>query len=252
MPATPPPDIQVQWGLPPAPWRDRVEFMLWQPAETTGARAHEVTPDANVDLLIEVSSSACKAWLYGPVTRMAHVPTRAGCDYCVIHFQPGALPRLVDACPAELVDTAVELRQVGGLSVDALGEQLVRANSVAQRWKRVEGALQRASWPALDTFDRAWRYLQTHGAMPAVAELSDALHLSPRTLERAFRERLGLSPRTFRRIHRLQRALATMRSAPTRSLAELALASGYADHAHLTREFRALMGRAPSQLRASR
>jgi AraC-like DNA-binding protein len=114
----------------------------------------------------------------------------------------------------------------------------------------VEGALQRASWPALDTFDRAWRYLQAQGAMPAVAELSDALHLSPRTLERAFRERLGLSPRTFRRIHRLQRALATMRSAPTCSLMELALASGYADHAHLTREFRALMGRAPSQLRA--
>jgi len=251
MPGTTTGDIVVQWAYPSAPWRERVEFMLWQPAQPTQARVHEVTPDANVDLLIEVSGSACRAWLYGPVTRLAHVRSNAGCDYCVVHFHPGAMPRLVEASPAELVDTAVELRQVGDLSIDALGEQLVHAGSVEQRWQRVEAALQKASWPALDTFDRAWRYIQARGGMQPVAELSDALHLSPRTLERAFQERLGLSPRTFRRILRLQRALETLRSEPSRSLAELALASGYADHAHLTREFRDLLGRAPSQLRAS-
>jgi AraC-like DNA-binding protein len=86
--------------------------------------------------------------------------------------------------------------------------------------------------------------------MPSVAELSEALHLSPRTLERAFRERLGLAPRVVRRLLRFQQALAAMRAEPARSLAEIAIASGYADHAHLTREFRALMGRAPSEFRA--
>jgi AraC-like DNA-binding protein len=111
-------------------------------------------------------------------------------------------------------------------------------------------ALRHVPWPALDTFDRAWRSLLARGGMPSVAELSEALHLSPRTLERAFRERLGLAPRVVRRLLRFQQALAAMRAEPARSLAEIAIASGYADHAHLTREFRALMGRAPSEFRA--
>ncbi|WP_224362082.1 AraC family transcriptional regulator [Hyalangium versicolor] len=249
MPATMMPDLQVQWARPPSSWRERVEFMLWQPAQATQARAHEVTPDANVDLLIELSESDCRAWLYGPVTRTARFRTREGCDYCVVHFLPGAMPRLVDACPAELVDTAVELRSVGGVSVDGLGEQLVRARSMEQRWQLMGGVLRSATWPELDTFDRAWRYLQAQEDMPSVAQLSEALHLSSRTLERAFQERLGFSPRTFRRIHRLQQALAKLRSESARSLTEIALASGYADHAHLTREVRALTGRTPTEFR---
>jgi AraC-like DNA-binding protein len=252
MPATTKPDARIQWERPPAPWAERIEFLLWQPPESAREQVHEVAPDANGDLLFEVSETGCRAWLYGPVTRRTLIPSRAGCAYGVVHFHPGALPRLVDAHPAELVDSAVELREVGGVPVDALGERLARASSVGQRWAQVSAALTRAKWPPLDTFDRAWRYWAAQGDMPGVAELSEALHLSPRTLERAFQERLGMSPRTFRRIQRLQRVLVRLRSEPLGSLTELAVESGYADHAHLTREFRALMGRAPSEFRAER
>lgn len=252
MPATTKPDARIQWGQPPAPWMDRVEFLLWQPAESAQARVHEVAPDTNGDLLVELSETGCRAWVYGPVTRLTRISTRARCTYAVVHFHPGAMPRLVDAHPAELVDRAVELREVGGVPVEALGEQLSRAGSMAQRWERLGAALARAKWPPLDTFDRAWRHLAARGETPGVAELSEALHLSERTLERAFQERLGLSPRTFRRIQRLQRVLAGLGSGQAGSLAELAVESGYADHAHLTREFRALMGRAPSEFRAGR
>lgn len=252
MPATTKPDVRVQWGRPPAPWADRVEFLLWQPPEASQARVHEVAPDANGDLLLELSETGCRAWVYGPVTRLATVPSRQGCAYAVIQFHPGAMPRLVDAHPAELVDQSVELREVGGVTVEELGEQLSRAGSMAQRWERLGAALARAKWPPLDTFDRAWRHLAARDGTPSVTELSEALHLSERTLERAFQERLGLAPRTFRRIQRLQRVLAGLGSGQVSSLAELAAASGYADHAHLTREFRALMGRAPSEFRAGR
>jgi AraC-like DNA-binding protein len=176
--------------------------------------------------------------------------TQAGCAYAVVHFHPGAAPRLVDAHPAELLDHAVELRKVGGVPVEDLGEQLSRATSMGERWERLGAALARSTWPPLDTFDRAFRHLTAQGGMPSVAELSEALHLSERTLERAFQERLGMSPRTFRRIQRLQRVLSELRSGQAGSLAKLAAESGYADHAHLTRELRALTGRTPSELRA--
>lgn len=252
MPATTQPDARIQWGRPPAPWTDRIEFLLWQPPESAQARVHEVAPDANGDLLLELSETGCRAWLYGPVTRLATVSTRSGCAYAVVQFHPGAMPRLVDARPAELVDCAVELRQVGGVPVEELGEQLCRAGSMAERWERLGAALARSTWPPLDTFDRAFRHLTAQGGALGVAALSEALHLSERTLERAFQERLGLPPRTFRRIQRLQQVLSGLRSGQAGSLADLAAASGYADHAHLTREFRALMGRAPSAFRAER
>ena len=81
--------------------------------------------------------------------------------------------------------------------------------------------------------------------------LAEALHMSPRTLQRAFKERVGFSPGTYARITRFQAALSTLRQEPTRSLSEVAHQLGYADHAHMTREFRELTGRTPSDFRRS-
>jgi AraC-like DNA-binding protein len=229
-----------------------VDFLLWQPPGSSTAVEHEVAPDANADLLIEVSDTHCRVVLYGPVTRLTRVQVRADCGYGVVHFHPGAMPRLVDASPAELVDGTAELRRVGDLSVDALGEQLGRAGSSEARWELLGRTLQRLSWPRLDTFDRALNQLVVQAPSPRVGELAEALHLSPRTLERAFRDRVGLPPRTFQRILRLQSALSALRSDARRSIAEVAFASGYADHAHLTREFRSFIGCTPSDFRARR
>jgi AraC-like DNA-binding protein len=252
MPATTPLDGRTQWMRPPAALADRIDFILWQPPGTRAVESvHEVTPDANTDLLIEVSDTHCRAVLYGPVTRTVEVRTRADRGYAVVHFHPGAMPRLVDASAAELVDSAVELRRLTDLPVDALGERLVQADSMEARYASLLQTLEQVRWPARDTFDRALHHVLTREATPRVAELAEALHLSPRTLERAFRERVGLPPRMFHRILRLQSALTTLRSAPGRSIAEVAFASGYADHAHLTREFRALTGRTPSDFRAA-
>lgn len=252
MPATTPPDSRTQFLRPPAALADRIDFILWQPPGTGDAESvHEVTPDANADLLIEVSDTHCRAMLHGPVTRTLQVRTRADRGHAVVHFHPGAMPRLVDASPLELVDSAVELRRLAGLPVDALGELLARAESTGALQAALLKAFEAVRWPPRDTFDRALQHLLAREGAPRVSELAEALHLSPRTLERAFRERVGLAPRTFHRILRLQSALSTLRSAPGRTIAEVAFASGYSDHAHLTREFRALTGRTPSEFRAA-
>jgi AraC-like DNA-binding protein len=250
MPAMTPPDLRTECTRPPAALASRVDFLLWQPPGTGGVFEHEVAPDTNPDLLIEVSDTHCRVVLYGPVTRLTRVQTRADCAYGVVHFHPGAMPRLVDASATELVDGTVELRQVAGLPVDALGEGLARAGSAEERRALLVGVLQRLSWPPPSTFDRALHQLVVQSPSPRVGELAEALHLSPRTLERAFRDRVGLTPRTFQRIQRLQSALAALRSDARCSIAEVAFASGYADHAHLTREFRSFIGCTPSDFRA--
>jgi AraC-like DNA-binding protein len=251
MPATTQPIRWTQQVLAPAPLAERVEFLLWVPPEASITWRHEVVPDANVDLMLELSDERCRALLYGPLTRSIHVPTRAGRGYLVVHFHPGAMPRLVDASPSELVNEAAELRDLGGVSLDALGERLLAAGSLNRMHEVLVPLLERAPYPPGDSFDRALRHLNARPEGLRPGALADALHLSPRTLQRVFKERVGFSPRTYTRIARFQEALSALRMEPTRSLSEVAHRIGYADHAHMTREFRELTGRTPSDFRQS-
>jgi AraC-like DNA-binding protein len=249
MPSTTPLPPQAQWAPGHGPLQEQVGFLLWTPPEASLEREHEVLPDANVDLLLELSDGGCQALLHGPVTRTRHVPTRAGRGYLVVHFHMGAMPRLVDASPAELVDTAVPLRELAGVSLEELGARLHAASSLERMREVLLPLLARLPAPPRDTFDRALRHLSGHPSSLRPGALAEALHASPRTLQRAFHERLGLSPRTVTRILRLQEALAWLRAHPASTLAEAAFHSGYADHAHMTREFRELTGKPPSAFR---
>ncbi len=251
MPATTPPPAGTRWLTAPASLAERVEFLLWAPPESSTTWEHEVVPDANVDLQLELSEGRCRAMLYGPLTRPLHVPSHAGRGYLVVHFRPGAMPRLVDASPSELVNGAVELRELGGLSLDALGERLLAAGSPERMREVLTPLLEQAPYPPGDSFDRALRHLlaQPEGLRPGA--LAEALHLSTRTLQRVFKDRVGFSPGTFVRITRFQEALSAVRQEPARSLSEVAHRLGYADHAHMTREFRELTGRTPSDYRRS-
>jgi transcriptional regulator GlxA family with amidase domain len=71
--------------------------------------------------------------------------------------------------------------------------------------------------------------------------------VSERQLERLFHERIGYGPKLFARVARLQRstrAIGDLRGSIA-SWARFAVECGYADQAHLVREFRALSGVTP-------
>jgi AraC-like DNA-binding protein len=61
---------------------------------------------------------------------------------------------------------------------------------------------------------------------------------------------VGLSPAAMIRRRRLQEAARRVREEPGTDLASLAAELGYADHAHLTRDFRAVLGVAPRVYRS--
>ncbi len=77
-------------------------------------------------------------------------------------------------------------------------------------------------------------------AAQSVAAMSDTTGMSPRTLQRWFAAHVGLPPRRYLRLLRFQRAFET---APGQSsLADHAAETGFADQAHMAREFRELAG----------
>lgn len=78
-----------------------------------------------------------------------------------------------------------------------------------------------------------------------VAEIQQRSGYSPRHFIELFRANVGLAPKQFYRIQRFSTALARIACGRT-TLADVAISSGYADQAHLSREFRELAGVSPS------
>ena len=82
-----------------------------------------------------------------------------------------------------------------------------------------------------------------------VGDLAARLAVSPRTLQRVGPRHTGFTPAALIRRSRLQSAADQLRQLPQADIGEVAHRLGYADHAHLTREFRAVLGITPSRYR---
>lgn len=99
----------------------------------------------------------------------------------------------------------------------------------------------------------AWRRLHATGGRVPVAELAAGTGWSRRHLLTRFTGQVGLAPKTTARVLRFRRASRLLvpggagpGAAPPR-IADVAASCGYADHAHLVREFRALAGCTPTE-----
>jgi AraC-like DNA-binding protein len=82
-----------------------------------------------------------------------------------------------------------------------------------------------------------------------VREVAAALGVGQRRLQRAFDRSVGLSPKVLGRVLRFRQAIRQLDASGDRrpvSWAALAVAAGYADQAHLIREFKTLAGVTPA------
>lgn len=91
-----------------------------------------------------------------------------------------------------------------------------------------------------------------NSAAGQVDDLAEQLAMSTRSLQRLAQEFVGQSPAAMIRRRRLQEAAAVVRNDPAADLSRVAAEHGYADHAHLTRDFRRVLGFTPSQYRSGR
>ena len=95
---------------------------------------------------------------------------------------------------------------------------------------------------------RAADFLETHCAEGvSLDQLSQVADLSPTQLIRSFRRHYGLTPHAYLIDRRIR--LARQRLRQGEELAEVALATGFADQAHLQRTFKRLVAATPGQYR---
>lgn len=209
-----------------------------------------IVPDACSDIVVIGDAVPHVA---GPATRTHVVQVPAGTTVVGIRFRPGAARALFGCDASELRDADPELRAVCGASASVLESELAVPSTDAMR-----AALERWARGRLGKrLGREALSLRAADALVADHRLSvDALGAmlgwSPRRLHREMTGTCGYGPKTLQRILRLQWTLrlARQRALAHRwpTLAMLALDAGYADQAHMTREFRDLTGFTPREL----
>ncbi|XKH57611.1 helix-turn-helix transcriptional regulator [Citricoccus nitrophenolicus] len=91
--------------------------------------------------------------------------------------------------------------------------------------------------------------IATDRAIVRVEQVAERLGVSVRGVQRLARSHVGVTPLAIIRRYRLQEAAVRLREEPAITIADIAAELGYADHAHLSRDFRTVLGLTPRTYR---
>jgi AraC-like DNA-binding protein len=189
--------------------------------------------------------------LVGPTLRPGALLGAIGEIECfTISFTPTGMTRLL-GIPAELVvDRAVALSDLVGKKLAPLEAGLRHARDFPARVSIAENFLGRMLQDASSyrPVDHAARLLARSNGRVSIDALATRVGLSARQLQRSFVKEVGVAPKFYGRLHRFASAIDARRSNAARSWADIALAHGYTDQAHLAREARLLADLTPNTL----
>ncbi|MFI6498616.1 helix-turn-helix transcriptional regulator [Nonomuraea typhae] len=174
---------------------------------------------------------------------------RAGGQGVVVELPPPAAYALLGGLPLwELSGSVVDLTAVLGGRAEQVVTRLAAARGWRARFAVLDEVLTAWAGPsAAPQVEWAWRRLCRAGGRVPVEQLAGEVGWTRRHLRNRFRDQIGLAPKAAARVIRFQYALRQLRRG-RRSVAEVALASGYSDQSHLHREFRALADATPGEL----
>jgi AraC-like DNA-binding protein len=166
----------------------------------------------------------------------------------VVSLKPEAAACLIGERMQDFANEKIDLGHLfkaGELSL--LEEMLMEAPDSATRFARIEEFLLpnlRECRPD-PVVCHAAQYLRRYPSL-GIQQLAARLEVSERHLSRRFRGMFGTSPKLFARVARIERIL-TMRQSGS-AWADIANACGFADQAHMIRDFGAIVGEPPQQV----
>ncbi len=175
-----------------------------------------------------------------------------GQSNCIqIDFTPLGARRFLGAPMSALTDRMVTLDDALGSAGVALRDKLAGEADGNRRLDLAEAfvmdRLARAETPRPEI---SWAYERLAGTVgrARIAAIADEIGWSRKHLARCFADEIGLGPKRVARIMRFNRALDAARCGAVQGWADVAAACGYADQAHLVREFNEFAGSSPAAL----
>ena len=226
-----------------------VEYLWSVEWDRTGLPAHvqRILPTPSVHLSFEPGLSRVTG-LSGRRSAFAYRLTGAG-RVVGVRFRPGGARPWLDGPVSALTDREAPVAELVRLDDVALSAAVQTAPDAAAAAALVDAALAPLA-PAPDpTVDRVAALVETVQREPGVRRAADLAALSGlgvRSLQRLCAEWIGVGPTWLVRCARLHEAAARAAGGPV-GWAALAAELGYADQAHLVRDFARVVGEPPAR-----
>jgi AraC-like DNA-binding protein len=175
-----------------------------------------------------------------------------GNAHCLqVNFSPLGALRFFGMAQSEIAGRTLPLDDLLGAGAPRIIAQLHDAADWSQRFvlldRFIAGRFEHARAPHAIVRE-VWHGLERSKGAASIAGLAEAAGVSRRHLAKLFRAEIGTTPKIMARILRFEHARHMAATVPRQGWADIAYAAGYADQAHLVREFRELSGLSPRDL----
>jgi AraC-like DNA-binding protein len=233
---------------PPGPALKGFVEHFWvrhSPAAKARPAPWRIVPDVNPHIIVVVSrGTRClenvRCAVVGARSRFVDISLGNRALTLGVRLHPGALPLLAQLPASEFTDRSVPLEEVFGVRGKLLLDRLAGRQSAGQAL-RVLAEFLGGEFNNQSPCAEAGALNSQKGR---VEELASLLGLPNRTLHARMKEQMGLAPKRLLRIQRLHRTL-NIRRKQSMPWAQVSAICGFADQAHLVREFQDLLGETP-------
>lgn len=212
------------------------------------AGVHRGLPTTLLTFIVQLDQP--RAFVAGLRTSAVLLPHRGFHHGIAIELTLRGARALLGAPAGALTEQVAELSDLVGPQAHDLSERLAACGSWEPRFALLDRVLlsmlktKREPHPEIV---RACELLTVQVDGLSVEALAQHAGFSRRHFSEVFQREVGLPPRQLRRVVRFERSRYLLRSPQRRSLSQIAVDSGYFDHAHLLHEWRALAGCRPDQ-----
>ncbi|HEV7441200.1 MAG TPA: helix-turn-helix domain-containing protein [Steroidobacteraceae bacterium] len=199
---------------------------------------------------------AGKTTIHGVMRRTFEYRLTGAARVLGVRFRPGGFRGLLGAPVSTITDREISLEKIFNINPAEAEAALFRSPddagmvAVAEAIVRGSSSLCLAD-PNVEVVHGIVERIASDRTINKVEDLAPSTGLGIRALQRLFREYVGISPKWVIRRARLHDAAARLADAGHVNLTRLAHELGYSDQAHFTRDFKAVVGRSPSDYHRS-
>lgn len=177
----------------------------------------------------------------------SHIPENKYFESFVIVFKPNGIQKLFRLSNSEIQRYAIYGNDIFKADTEFILARLHQASDPHKMKAELENYLLKLieRSPIDPMMQSISIFIRKNLGILSVGTLADKFHITPRTLQRRFRDEFGLSPKCYIQLVRINTAVAMLYSGKYDSLSELAYYSGYYDQSHFIRDVKRTCGSLP-------
>lgn len=212
-----------------------------------------VVPDGCMAMVLNCKGESAYAFMCRTIDEIRKLDIEPDEYYVIIRFLPGVGYSLIKESPenANEISLPVETAISGGEQIISI---LERETHLIERIRLISKVIRVQLINEPDKYLVRYcteRLFRTHGNI-RVEKLADETGFTARHIGKMFEKCVGVSPKLFSQIMRLQISMARIIEDKDKLLVDIAVDSGYFDHAHMNRMYKKLMHCSSGQFRKNR